>query len=625
MARRFGGRQRVALFLMAQGRCERCGVPLQPGWHADHIRAWSHGGETDVMNGQALCPTCNERKGAGMPSVHAWPESVALRPWQVRALEEFTARGQRDFFAVATPGAGKTIFALRIAHRDLWEGRAERVVVVCPTEHLKTQWALAAHRCGLDLDPRWTNDRGAEAADYHGVAVTYQQVASNPAIHRLQCRRPTLVIFDEIHHAGEPLMWGDSLREAFDPAVRRLLLSGTPFRTDNHPIPYMRYDAEGRGLADFEYGYADALADMDVCRAVLFPSFEGRMDWVSGEERHSARFEDELSQRLSAERLRTALATNGEWLPTVLREADRKLSEVRQDGHPDAGGLVIAMEQLHARRIADLLLRITGQQPALVISDEPDTSGRIARFASGTERWIVAVRMVSEGVDIPRLRVGVYATNTATELFFRQAVGRFIRWLPGLENQNAYLYIPKDPVLVEFAGRILEEQRHQLEELVERIRREREGVDRDDDGPIYVPIDSQGYADDWIRPGEGPLTMAELLQAEALKRRLGMKDTPENLARLIREIAGKAAPDPVVAQPVSAPLQARKRRLRDACKRLVGVLAAGDGYEAKRINVSLKALSGKSIEDETEDELNRRLDRLTAWAEEAKHARQPIA
>ena len=70
--------------------------------------------------------------------------------------------------------------------------------------------------------------------------------------------------------------------------------------------------------------------------------------------------------------------------------------------------------------------------------------------------------MVSEGVDIPRLRVGVYATTTTTDLFFRQAVGRFVRWEAGVRDQRAWLYIPDDLRLRVRAAEIAEARRHSL-------------------------------------------------------------------------------------------------------------------------------------------------------------------
>ena len=77
-------------------------------------------------------------------SQRTYNTSGQLRAWQRSALDKFLARKPRDFMAVATPGAGKTTFALRVATELLTDRTVERVIVVVPTEHLKNQWA--AHR-----------------------------------------------------------------------------------------------------------------------------------------------------------------------------------------------------------------------------------------------------------------------------------------------------------------------------------------------------------------------------------------------------------------------------------------------------------------------------------------------
>jgi hypothetical protein len=161
-------------------------------------------------------------------------------------------------------------------------------------------------------------------------------------------------------------------------------------------------------------------------------------------------------------RLRTALDVDGNWLSTVLRKADARLSKIRAT-HAAGGGLVIAIDHEHARGIATLLEAITGQAPDVVLSDDPRANERIAGFASSDERWIVAVRMISEGVDIPRLRVAVFATTTTTALFFRQAVGRIARWIPGLATQPAYFFVPDDHRLRGHAATIAVERRHSVE------------------------------------------------------------------------------------------------------------------------------------------------------------------
>ncbi|HEY5555278.1 MAG TPA: DEAD/DEAH box helicase family protein, partial [Cellulomonas sp.] len=137
------------------------------------------------------------------PSRAPWGTAEKLRAWQAEALDAYRERQPRDFLAVATPGAGKTTFALRIATELLAARVVRRVTVVAPTEHLKRQWADAAARVGITIDPSFTNAQGRHGHGFDGVALTYAQVASKPALHAARTEAaPTLVILDEIHHGG---------------------------------------------------------------------------------------------------------------------------------------------------------------------------------------------------------------------------------------------------------------------------------------------------------------------------------------------------------------------------------------------------------------------------------------
>ncbi|MGZ4757799.1 MAG: DEAD/DEAH box helicase, partial [Acidimicrobiales bacterium] len=389
------------------------------------------------------------------------PRSVRLRPWQKAALERFHAHQGADFLAVATPGAGKTTFALTAAVQHLSEHPNQRVVVVAPTQHLKLQWSRAAARLDLHLEPQWSPRDGRLPADMHGVVVTYQQVAMQ-ARNLRPIATDAFVIFDELHHAGDDRAWGDGIRLAFGDAARRLALSGTPFRSDTTSIPFVPYDDFGEARSDYEYGYGEALTDGGVVRPVYFPRIDGHMEWVGPDgSEYSCSFDDALDAARSGQRLRTALSLTGEWLPAVLDQAHEQLTAIRAS-QPHAGGLIIAIDHDHAKGIVDLMRRRHGVTPTLVLSDDPTASARIEHFAEGSMPWIVAVRMVSEGVDIPRLRVGVFATNTATELFFRQAAGRLVRWTRGMRHQKAFFFIPDDPRLRTFAAQIAEQRRHSL-------------------------------------------------------------------------------------------------------------------------------------------------------------------
>ena len=398
------------------------------------------------------------------PERAAWGTATSLRAWQAAAMKKYFDTNPRDFLAVATPGAGKTTFALSVAAELLGRRVVDRVTIVAPTEHLKLQWAEAAARAGIPIDPTYAAGKGKTSGDYVGIAVTYAGVAVNPLAMRIRTERfKTLVILDEVHHAGDALSWGEGVREAFEPATRRLALTGTPFRSDINPIPFVTYapgdDGVPRSVADYAYGYAHALAD-HVVRPVLFMAYSGEMQWRTraGDE-IAARLGEPLTKDMTSQALRTALDPKGSWIPSVLTAADMRLDEVRRHV-PDAGGLVIASDQDSARAYAKLLRQISGEPATVVLSDEKAASKKISEFSEGDQRWMVAVRMVSEGVDVPRLAVGVYATTTSTPLFFAQAVGRFVR--ARTRGETASVFLPSVPNLLGFASEMEVQRDHVL-------------------------------------------------------------------------------------------------------------------------------------------------------------------
>lgn len=636
-ARLFDTHQRRALLLASGRRCALCATPLSPsGWHADHIVPHSKGGATDVLNGQALCATCNLKKGNAMPwtSLPAW--TYDLRTWQQSAFETYNRLDQQDFLLVASPGAGKTVFALRVAHRLLKEGVVERVVVVCPSLHLRKQWADAAHRIGINLHPTWSNgDAELDIADdYHGVCVTYQQIAAGSAaqLHRYHCRRPTLVIFDEIHHAGDDKAFGVGIQQAFAPAVRRLGASGTPFRSDSSPIPFVRYENDV-SVADFDYGYGAALDD-DAVRLVIFPSYEGRMVWESDGHEFTASFADKLDPKRTSERIRTALDPHGLWIQKAIKEADDKLTEVRANGHPAAGGIIFAMDQTHAKALAARVKAITGSVAAVVTSDDADAHHKIDWFTRSTDRWLIAVRMVSEGVDIPRLRVAVFATNVLTRLHFIQAVGRIIRMVGLEDDETAWFYIPSIPELVQYALELKEIRDHHLKRATES---KTGGAGYDPVGGVlsdFYAVESDLTPHDVILH-DNSLTQVELEYAGTRCQAVGlpahMKERVALLLRLegIGQAITAATPSAVTVAPTKpAPMYARKDGLKKQCFKLVNILAAIHREQMPhlaqpqaRIFKQLEQTDGATHKTATEDQLRYRMQVLEQWISEARYAR----
>ncbi|MFT2816323.1 DEAD/DEAH box helicase [Leifsonia sp. A12D58] len=432
--------------------------------------------------GPAQGTSAAEHLSPSFPERAAWGTANKLRAWQAEALDAYFLTEPRDFLAAATPGAGKTTFALRLAAELRARRVIDRITVVAPTEHLKRQWAEAAARAGIRLDPYFKNSDSRYGSHYHGIAVTYAQVATRAALHRdLTLSHRTLVILDEVHHGGDALSWGDAIREAYEPATRRLSLTGTPFRSDTSPIPFVNYLPDQHGIrlsqSDYSYGYGRALED-GVVRPVMFMVYAGHMTWrtKAGDEME-AKLGEGNTKDITSQAWRTALDPGGSWIPAVLRAADQRLTEVR-NGIPDAGGLVIATDQTSARAYASMLEDICGESVTVVLSDEKEASDRIEEFSHNTKRWMVAVRMVSEGVDVPRLAVGVYATSASTPLFFAQAIGRFVR--ARRRGETASIFLPDVPSLTSLANALEMERDHALDRR-----------NRDDEGDgMYNPEDA---------------------------------------------------------------------------------------------------------------------------------------
>jgi len=516
----------------------------------------------------------------------SWPADRPLRAWQQQAAAAVFSHPADAFLASATPAAGKTTFGLHVAHRMLTEGRVARVAIVAPTTHIARQWAADAARYGLDLEPNRPNADGPEPRDRHGVAVTYQTVAAGAAVHGRRCAQvPTLLIADEPHHMGDEAAWGQKTVEAFGRARFKLLLSGTPFRTDDSAIPWVTYDADGVSEPDFAYGYTDALLDR-VCRPVTFHLIDGDMEWVSDGRRRAADFTVGLPPAEAARRLRTALDPDGDWIAHVMRDAVLRLERIRAGDHPDAGGLVIAADKEHAEALAVRLERVAGERPEVVTSDAPDASARIARFAAGHGTWLVAVLMVSEGVDIPRLRVGVYATSARTELFFRQVVGRFIRRTPAPKDQMSHAFLPADPTLKRLAGQVEEERRHALtlepagdplEEPAERVRSE--------PGDAFRALSSSAHG------------QAEMLQTTQPGETMSLfaADPPPSPALAAFTASAPAAPAAgAPSRPAAETAHERRERLREERRALVSALSRVTGEPHKVIHARVNRETGAS-------------------------------
>lgn len=603
--RRFNGQERAALYLASGGKCAVCGTPLPHGWHADHKRAYARGGVTDVVNGQALCPTCNLKKGSKGKSM---VDTAAARQWQTEAWDVYFANNQRDFLCCACPGAGKTHWTLRLARRLLDVGAIDRVVIVAPSRPVRDQWA---NQHLVHLEAVKNADGGREnPKDFEGCTLTYAQVTMNPALQRAACHdRRTLVVFDEIHHAGEQQSWGDTLVFAFEYAERRLGLTGTPWRAPKKGrIPFATYDEDGRILIDFNYSYGRAVVDR-TCRAIQYHAYDAEVRCVELELGTSTTvsLSDLSDTQDKSKAMDTILDPKKDWLRAMLDKGIRELAKIRagstDDGAvPDAQGLVIADDQEHARALTEMLAKMTGETPELIISDEADAEDALTRFRGHSRQWAVAVNKVSEGVDVQQLYVGVYATRKTSPLLFRQISGRFVRRRGESETRDAVLFIPAVPDLLKLSSEIEQELRHAVELALDEDETERKQRDRPRE-PGEPDLKAWDAGDprfaDVIRSGE-TYSSVEYQAAAALAQR--KPETahldPVLIAQLFRQngtplgVAQTATPStpPTTSTPLSRWQQ--KVELRKLLDKRAKALAYKAGIEAKSVNQKIAEMFG---------------------------------
>jgi len=538
--------------------------------------------------------------------------SLPLRDWQREACDMWWAKKPEDSLVVACPGAGKTRFAMRLSHALLEAGMVQRVVIVVPKDHLKGQVARSMIGAGITLDPGFENSVGALSSDVQGAVVSYQQVAFAPTVFRRLVRVvPTLVILDEVHHAGDDATWGKALRDAFEGASYRVAMSGTPFRSDGTPIPFVSYD-RGLCVPDYSYDYSRALKD-GVCRPLTFALHGVQAEWISRDGvAIEASFDTALeNRRQESERLRTALTQEG-WIGTVIARANEQLHAVRQAGHKDAAGLIVCMNQEHAKSVAKLVHRFAGVEPMVVVSEDDDASAKIRKFANSRQPWVVAVHMISEGVDIPRLRVGVYASNVGTPMYFRQFCGRFVRSQGKItEEEHAFIFMADDPSLRPLAASIhLEVQGHL------KAKREFQGGLGSLDTPELEPATDDFYSaiaahatDNGVLHGHPTLFAIQGVHVTTPASRFADDAAPFGEV----SSAGLAPSEIETKKDVVGDLLAEKRAIRREINALVSRVKTQFSVDHRKIHGSLNSRFGGSLATASKQDLEKRRNELLRW------------
>ncbi|MDO8502142.1 MAG: DEAD/DEAH box helicase family protein [Gemmatimonadaceae bacterium] len=483
--RRSFARAEVRRVWERQGRicvlCQRS-IPIDL-MHGDHLVAWSKGGPTTLSNCQALCGSCNLRKGSEPQAVvqqqfnpdKLAPGESVLRLWQAEALKEILPRlATEPILVEACPGAGKTHFGLEVAYRLLQDHSCSRVLVFVPSLGIADGWLASASKADRAsptiplLGPRAWGPVQPIGERWAGVVATYQSLFSAPDMFLAHATDPghnTLVIFDEIHHVGVDSGWGRSAQEAFRRSARSILaLTGTPFRTNQDAIAFVPVEG-GAARPHYRYGYDRALVDQ-ACRPIQFVYGAGTTTFRTEDgATHTVSFDDSLTEVGDRRRLRTALeyVGQGSIADLLLSDANDYLLDLRRRGDLDAAGLVVCVDCSHADRVAEFMHEeILGWRPVVACSKlfdpaDPQPANAIRKFGGSHDPWIVAVNMVSEGIDIRRLRVVVHLTNRLTLLSFRQIVGRVVRIDPANVDDHGRVYLPADHTLVSMARTITDE------------------------------------------------------------------------------------------------------------------------------------------------------------------------
>jgi superfamily II DNA or RNA helicase len=551
-----------------------------------------------------------------------------LRSWQRAALKAYeSAELSRDFLVTATPGSGKTTFALALASRLLARRVIERVVVVCPTDHLRTQWADAGDRAGIALDPTLSNAVGPVRPGLHGYVTTYAQVAAKPGVHRARSTaKRTLIILDEVHHAGDGLSWGEAVADAFERAERRLCLTGTPFRTrPEERIPFVRYDGDADGglqsRADFVYGYREALRD-GVVRPVVFAAYTGTSRWRNNAgEVVAASLSEAGTRKTEAHAWKTALNPGGQWVPHVIAAMDERITHLRASGMPDAAGLVLASDQEDARAYAAIVQRVTGHPAVVIVSDDPKAGERISAFTSGTDRIAVCVRMVSEGVDIPRAACLAWMTSYRTPLFFAQAVGRVVRARGA--HESATVFLPAVRPLLALAADLETERNHVIpppKSATDSL--EIELGEREDPGIAeYEALDADAEFAHVLHGGRAVVAgSAEIDEADEEFIGLPGLLSPEQTASLLASRDASLRRRIAEGAPASIPAEVSAWRaaaqLRRDVNRMVSVLAAKQGMQHAQVHAQLRrAVPGPPSASAGADVLEARREHLMSLLE----------
>lgn len=587
----FNKRQKQLLYTEAKGLCMVCGIQLDKGWHADHVVPYSKNGMTELENGQALCPKCNQKKYNKMNNY----KQLELRKWQKEFISlpiKSYDTGGKCFLLHAGVGSGKTIAAVCAAKYFI--DRGFNVLIISPSTNVKNKWSIEFNNYSFNIFQDYKFNYNYKIKKYiHGISTTFQTISYRTPENEISYNlnfllennivdNKTLLILDEVHHLGENQAWGGDIQKLGEKCGYVISLTGTPYRSDDNKIPFASYESiiesdSYKLKVDYSYSYGNSVKDK-VCCPISFRSFDVHAYGCQGML---------MKNVLHTKIFNSALIIESGFVYEMYKKADELLNELREI-KPDAAGLIVCNNQKEARELHEKI-----PNSVLVISDENNGS-EIEEFIKSNAKWIISVQMISEGVDIPRLRVLVYAINITTPLFFTQVAGRIVR------NRNdddlgtidhGFFFYPNYEPLVNNAKQIETEIAHivkeQEDEFEEKLEKEIRELGDDSDNPIYdVSTGDINYINAGIEVNEIAEFRHKLLIADYLKlERLFALSKKEN----------------VINQTDNIPLSTRIKKLRKKISITVNRISKESGMEYSHIHHNLNKICGlnNDIEKDT--------------------------
>lgn len=603
---------------MSHGKCADCGNELKSNFHGDHKISYADGGQTTLENGQALCKECNLKKGRR--------SIIQLREWQKAFIDDITddinsvEKNKKTYLLHAGVGSGKTMAATYFASDLIRKGWS--VIICSPSENVKDLWAEEFLKFGINnINNKYLFRSDFRTDGYKGISLTYQVLSPNNKdflIYNNICNENTLLILDEVHHTGMENSWGKSIEAIGNKCGFILMLTGTPTRSDNSKIPFAAYEPQTKAnihklKVDKSYSYANSVNDK-ICCPISFRSFNILSKNVNGFlSSNSIHRNETLSEILDVKK--------STFVYDMYKSADELLENLR-GAKEDAAGLIVC------NTIDDaLLLGNVIPDSVVVVSDDPESQGKIKKFADSNKKWIIAVKMVSEGANIPRIRVIVFAINCTTMLFTQQVAGR------GVRNRNdeavnsidhCFFFYPNYEPLVDNARQIEDEIKHIVDIQNAKFQDyQREYKKKDDLFSDYI-IDldeirsnQNVYAGEIgiINGGENLTPVAHIFNSLSIqdkmllerfivdKKREGVKDTKNepNAPMLKTDI-----------------IKEKRNKISEVSRRIAAVLSNGGvrsdqyGEKARYVNFEINKFGGCVKRDDVHDE--QKLDKMLAFA-----------